>query len=48
MFSKWRRKRRKRKILNNANFDKRKYYKQSNANTKGKDYPFYSRLFISV
>ena len=42
MFSKWRKKRRKRrqKILNNANFDKRKYYKQSNFNTKGKDYHY--------
>ena len=43
MFSKLRRKRRKRKtkaILNNANFDKRKYDKQSNFNTKGKDLPF--------
>ena len=42
MFSKLRRKRRKRKtkaILNNANFDKRKYDKQSNFNTKGKDLP---------
>ena len=51
MFSKWKRKRRKRKkkqILNNADFDKRKYDKQSNFNTKGKEYTIYSRLFISV
>ena len=51
MFSKWRKKRRKRKskkILNNADFDKRKYYKQSNFNTKGKDYIIFSYLPISI
>ena len=51
MFSKWRKKRRKRKrkaILSNANFDKRKYDKQSDFDTKGKEYPFLSSLPISI
>ena len=51
MFSKWRKKRRKRKskkILNNANTNCTKYYKQSHVNTNRENYPFYSRLFISV
>ena len=48
MFLKWIRKRRKRKTQSNADFDKRKYYKQLNANVKRKDYPFFSYLPISI